>query len=65
MGLLFGYGSKKNKKIVENALKNSARATRKMVTCPYCRTRATVTFLGPGDSYTCRNCKYKIYANEV
>lgn len=64
MGLLFGYGSRKNKKLVESVLKQ-CKTERKMVTCPRCRTRSTVTFLGSNDSYTCRECGYKIYADEV
>lgn len=66
MGLLFGSSSKKNRKIFDDALRQSdVRPVRKTVTCPQCRTRSTVTFLGPNDSYTCRNCGYRMYANEV
>ena len=65
MGLLFGSGSKKNRKLVEEVLRQSARPARKMVTCPRCGTRATVTFLSKSDSYTCKACGYRIYADEV
>ena len=65
MGLLFGSSSKKNRKLIDQILRECARPERKIVTCPRCRTRSSVTFLSAGDSYTCRNCKYKIYANEV
>ena len=60
---LFGNNNKKiAKKIMENAAKS---AVRKTLICPQCRTRVTVTFLGPNDSYTCKKCGYRIYANEV
>lgn len=61
-----GLFGNKNKKLAEEFWREASKtAERKVVICPKCRTRATVTFLGSGDSYTCKKCGYRIYASEL
>lgn len=52
------------KKLLESALRDAVQngnVKRKTISCPSCGTRATTTFIGPNDSYTCRKCGYRIY----
>ena len=37
----------------------------KMIECPKCHTRATVTFLNKNDSYTCKKCGRKIWCEKL
>ncbi len=59
---LFGNNYGWAKKGVAEMKKNAKRV---MVICPMCRERFTVVFHGKGDSFTCKNCRYKIYASEL
>lgn len=61
---LFGDRNRKNQKLLREAMKN-ARPMRKMVQCPNCGSRMTVTFLNPNDSCTCRKCGTKIWASSI
>ncbi len=49
-----------SRKLMKETLKHANSKT-KMVICPKCGTRMTVTFLTPNDTATCRNCGTKIY----
>lgn len=58
-----GLFKDRNQKIIEGALRDSARngsIKRKTVSCPMCGTRASVVFMGPNDSYTCKKCGHRI-----
>ena len=57
-----GLFKNQNQKIFERVIKESGvQPQRKMVECPNCGTRMTVTFLGSNDSTSCQKCGYKIY----
>lgn len=59
-----GLFGNKNEKLLRDVMKQSnATPQRKTVTCPKCGRKYTATFVGPRDSYTCKDCNYRIYAN--
>jgi len=62
-----GLFKSKNQRMFEDVMRQgmasgSIKAQRKMVQCPKCGQRYTVTFLNSNDSKTC-NCGYKIYCD--
>lgn len=58
-----GFFKTKNQRMLDEVLKD-VKKVRTMITCPRCRNRTTVVFLGPNDSYKCK-CGYITYANEL
>lgn len=61
MGLFF---KSKQEKMLQEALKKAKPIT-KMIECPKCHTRATVTFLSKNDSYICKKCGRKIWCEKL
>ena len=63
MGLFSGGVEKNLKKSLKKNMK-SGKAVTKMIECPKCHKRMTVTFLSELDKKTC-SCGRVIYANKI
>ena len=63
-GYRMGLFGKSNKNILNDALKNAKTIT-KMVECPKCHSRMTVTFMSKNDFVTCKKCGSKIWCEKL